>query len=125
MPVLLSGLNIFMPYSSAAVDVVQSSSGLGWTFVNHPGNILLWLYVAYIVVGTSICFHILRLWLRKSRSKKFKNTAVTFLAVDGTLIFMGFFVDLIIPLFSTATVPLTNVLLIIFALGYWIIIIKL
>jgi len=123
--ILLNILNLCFKQTSAAVDLVQSTSGLGWTYVNHVGNPLYWLYITDIIIGCTICAIILARWLKASKSKHFKKLAISFLVVDGFLIIIGFISDLIIPLVTDILPPMTNVFLVIFCFSYWIIIFEL
>jgi diguanylate cyclase (GGDEF)-like protein/PAS domain S-box-containing protein len=124
VPIVLIVLNFFMPYTSAAVDLDYSSSGLGWGYINHINNGLYWFYIVYILFGIFICIYILVSWLKNSKSKHFRRLAITFLTLDGVLIFCGFCFDLIIPMFTDAIPPLTNIVLVIFSFSYWVIIVE-
>lgn len=124
-PAIIILLNLFSGRTSPAIDLVLSSSGLGWTYVNSVGNVLYWLYVAYIFTGALICIYILKSLMSRNQSRHFKRLAVAFISVDGFLLGFGFVLDLIIPLITDAVPPLTNVFLIIFSFSYWIIILKL
>jgi diguanylate cyclase (GGDEF)-like protein/PAS domain S-box-containing protein len=123
-PVLLILGNLLLPQTSAAVDLILSKSGLGWTYVNHPSNILLWLYVIYIILGILVCTKIIREWLKKTRSTRFRKIATSILVVDGILIILGFLFDIIIPMVTDVIPPLTNILLLIFSFSYWFIVFK-
>lgn len=125
VPTVLTIWNIFSVHSCSAVDLVQSKSGLGWTYVNHFGNVLLWCYIIYILIGVAICVIILHKWLKNTKSKQFRRIAIVFLSVDGLMICFGFTFDIIIPLITDAIPPLTNIFLLFFGFSYWIIVFKL
>jgi len=124
-PSVLIILNSVLPYTCAAVDLKQSVTGMGWTYVNHISNPLLWVYLIYIFVGIWACIKIIHNWLHKTKSRKFKNIATAFFLVDGITILIGFTSDIIIPLVTDLFPPMTNIFLIIFSFGYWVIIFKL
>lgn len=123
--IVLIILNIFAPYTSAAVDLIPNTSGFGWTYHNRIDNGLYWLYVVYILIGFVLSVKILVNWLKDSSSKHFIKLAIAFCTLDGALIAIGFISDLIIPFFTDEIPPLTNVFLIIFCFSYWVIIFKL
>lgn len=124
-PILLLLLNFIFPQNSAAVDLTQSGSGWGWTYVNHLSNPLYWLYIIYLLVGVVASIRILSTWLKESRSSHFRQLATAFLFVDGLLIMIGFVSDLIMPLITHYFPPMTNIFLVIFSFSYWMIITKL
>ena len=125
LPSILLMLNLFGTQMSAATDLVQSRSGMGWTYYNQLNNSLYWLYIAYLMVGIGICIYILTLWTRKIGSPHFKRIIYAFFIVDGTLIFIGFLSDIVIPQFTDYFPPMTNIFLMIFSYSYWFIIFKL
>lgn len=124
-PLLMVVFNLALPWISPAVDLVQSRSGLGWAFVNRLDNPLYWAYVSYILLGVVFSYYILNKWLKENEAEHFRKLAITFLAVDGSLIVLGFTSDLIVPMFTHFLPPITNILLIIFEFGYWYLVFKL
>lgn len=67
---ILTGITILLWFStyftmSPAIDLMQSTTGLGWTYVNQLDNKLYWFYVAYIVFGCYLCIEILIDWLKE------------------------------------------------------------
>ena len=124
-PMILLILNFIFPDNSAAIDLIKSKSGLGWTYVNNISNPLYWIYIGYLLVGLVASVIILSRWLKKSKSPYFKRIATAFLIVDGVLIIIGFVSDLVLPLITDCFPPMTNVFLMIFSFSYWIIINKL
>ncbi len=124
-PAVLLLLNIISPKNSVAVDLIKSESGWGWTYVNHLSNPLYWLFILYLLIGVVASISILSVWLKKSTSPHFRKIATAFLFVDGLLILVGFFSDLVIPLVTHYFPPMTNIFLVIFSFSYWMIITKL
>lgn len=125
IPVMLFIMNMLGTTTSGAIDLVQSTSGMGWTYHNRIDNILYWFYVGYIFIGVGVCAYILTLWTKTIASQHFKRIISAFLLVDGVLIFIGFLSDLVIPLFTDFFPPMTNIFLMVFCFSYWIIIFKL
>lgn len=89
-PVILLFLNFVFPANSAAIELIQSKSGGGWTYVNSIANPLYWCYIIYLLVGFAASIQILTGWLKKSTSSYFKKIAAAFLIVDGVIITIGF-----------------------------------
>ncbi len=124
-PTVILILNFIFPANSAAIDLIKSRSGGGWTYVNHIFNPLYWIYIVYLIVGLVASVLILTRWLKQSKSPYFRKIAAAFLIVDGVMVSIGVVSDLVLPLITDYFPPMTNIFLMIFSFSYWIIINKL
>ncbi|MBN2222951.1 MAG: diguanylate cyclase [Vallitaleaceae bacterium] len=125
LPTFFIVINVFSPWSAAAVELVKSRSGWGWTYVNQLKNPFYWIYMSYLFLGIGACIYILMGWVKNTKADHFRKIALVFLTIDGMLILFGFLSDLVIPLITDLIPPMTNVVLIVFSFSYWIIIFKL
>jgi hypothetical protein len=58
--------NIVSPNSPIAKDLVQSSLGLGWTYVTNVRSFLFWFFTAYIIAYLIIGLYRRMAWARRS-----------------------------------------------------------
>lgn len=120
-PLVLTVLNLIFPATSCAYKVVQSTSGLGWTYVNTVSSVLYWSYIFYIVIYFSIGFFIIFKWGKMTEIKNHKKQAKVLLLLFGSVLVIGMFLDFILPLLSRCFPPMAAILLIFVLFGFWLI----
>lgn len=111
VPVIFFGMEVLFHETLLQKDLIESNSGLGWAMTLATDRPFYYLYVLYIGLYIGLGMVYVRKWgagmtslMHKEHGKKmFYMTAVVGIA--------GFFVDLILPLFSHYLPPFSNILL--------------
>ncbi|MEG0330560.1 MAG: diguanylate cyclase [Longicatena sp.] len=114
--------NLFGVGTSLALDIIPSTSGLGWTYENSLTNIWLWVYMIYVLSYFGFAFYLLAKWAEKVQHRMKKEMAIMFIFLDAITILCGVFSDVISPLTNQAMPSIANISTIIFGIGYFAII---
>lgn len=120
-PLVLTILNLVFPITSCAYKVIQSSSGLGWTYLNTVNSVLYWVYIFYIMIYFSIGFFYIYKWGKTTEIKNHKKQAKVLLLLFGSVLFTGIFLDFILPLVTSQFPPMAGIMLIFVLFGFWLI----
>lgn len=121
-PLIILAKNLISETTVLALDVVQSTSGLGWTYVNSATNIWTWIYLLYLGTYFGVGFYLLFLWREESQYKTQKRQALIIIVVDIIVLIMGLTTDVFMPLFTHFLPPMANISTILFAIGFFILI---
>jgi len=99
--------------------LVQSGSGLGWTYQQSFTD--FWPYLIFIELGAYLGVALIRLylWQRREEGKDVKILSTGFIILDVLAVSIGILVIYVIPHFSTFLPPLSFIATIIFMVGYW------
>ncbi|MEG1577243.1 MAG: diguanylate cyclase [Oscillospiraceae bacterium] len=120
--VILLCKNLFGKTTSLAQNVVQSTSGWGWTYENSITSPWLWLYLLYVALYFITAFYLLNQWANSVNHKLKKRMALWFIALDTLTILCGVVTDVILPLTAPVLPALASVATAIFGIGYFFII---
>lgn len=104
--------------TALAEDLVLSSTGLGWTYVQRYQTIWPFVFLAYLLVylGARL-FHLFR-WRKRVKNQSTRKLASGFVILDLFAIAVGVVSTYIVCYFTTALPPLNCVATLIFAYGY-------
>ncbi|MEG1196386.1 MAG: diguanylate cyclase [Clostridia bacterium] len=120
--ILLIGKNLFGTTTSLAQDIVQSTSGWGWTYQNSITSIWLWLYLLQVIFYFGFTFYLLYRWKKTVTHKLKKAMAIEFIILDSLTILFGVVTDVIFPLTRPLIPALANIGTAFFGIGYFSII---
>ena len=119
VPILTLLHNLTSEATYLATGFVQSTSGLGWTYVNSLSNVWTWIYVVYLGVYFAIGFYLLLLWGNESSYLIQKKQALTIIIIDSVVLIFGMTTDILLPLFTNFLPPLANLGILLFAAGFF------
>lgn len=122
IPSFLVVTNLLNNTTALAQNIVQSSIGLGWTYVNSGTSIFYWIALFYLYLYFYITFLCLYKWYKESNYLREKNQAKIFIIVDAVVLLLGSVTDLIHPLINNAIPPMANLFTSLFIFCYWYII---
>lgn len=120
-PAVLTLSNLLSTKTSVAYALVESGSGWGWTYVNSPDSIRLWVYIAYLLFYFGVGFYLVFRWGKRKKLIYFKRQANLIVYIFGLIVVLGLFSDLVLPLFSHFFPPLAVLFLIVVLYGDWVI----
>ena len=120
-PTILTCINLISPITSCATDLVQSTSGLGWTYINTPKSILYWVYIIYVCLYFSFGSYFVFNWGKNTKVKQYKKQSRILVYLFGLVLLIGLITDFVLPLFSRILPPIANLLLIFVIYGDWLI----
>lgn len=118
-PVLLTFRFMFFNPSPMAGDLIQSTSGMGWTFVQRFDMIWTFLYLFYLLIYMGGALLIVYFWEKKLTSQSVKLLARGFLILDTIVVAIGFVSIFLMPYFTPFFPPAGCVATLIFGIWYW------
>ncbi|MFA0816618.1 MAG: diguanylate cyclase domain-containing protein [Anaerofustis sp.] len=119
-PAILMIGTLVSPNSPIAKDLVQSSLGLGWTYVTNVRSFLFWFFTAYIIAYLIIGLVQTYAWARRSGRMRLNIQAKIIVVIDIVMIVIGFSTDVILPTFTTAVPPLLNIISISWGIAFFL-----
>lgn len=111
-------LNLAGNTTSVAVDFTQGVLGLGWAYVNRASNFKYWLFLAYMLVYFGLSIFLLWTYAKKTDVGASKNLSVGLATLDGSLVVICAFTDLILPFFPLAIQPVANIIAVFFGIVF-------
>lgn len=120
LPLILLLKALFSADTPVAKGLIQSKIGWGWTYDSNIGSIWFWLYLFYIVIYFYSALYFTYLWAKKSDRLRFFKQAKSIILLDGVMILIGFFTDLILPAISPIIPPIFNLISIVWGLDFFI-----
>ncbi|PKM60676.1 MAG: hypothetical protein CVU99_07035 [Firmicutes bacterium HGW-Firmicutes-4] len=118
-PILILIKNLTGDTTVLATGFVQSTSGLGWTYVNSIGNVWTWIYVLYLSIYFSLGFYLLFQWRNESPYPVQKKQALTIIVIDTIVLIFGVSSDILLPMVTTFLPPMGNLGTALFAIGFF------
>lgn len=119
LPVTLVLKSLLSPETPVAKGLVQSSSGLGWTYDSNIKSIWFWLYTLHILIYFCIALYVTYDWAKKSNKIRFLKQAKSLIILDVIMIIIGFFTDLILPAISSVIPPTFNLISIVWGISFF------
>ena len=119
LPIIFFAQTWIVGASPIAKDMVESTSGLGWTYVPNTDSVWFWIFSCYILSYFGIGVVQTRFWAKNSKRLRVSMQANAIIAIDTAMILLGFGVDIILPSFSTAVPPLLNVVSIVWGIVFF------
>ncbi|MEG2192411.1 MAG: diguanylate cyclase [Oscillospiraceae bacterium] len=116
---ILIGKNLFGKTTSLAQNIIQSTSGWGWTYENSITSFWLWAYLIYVLVYFCLAFYALYLWAKNVKHRMKRDMAVAFVILDTVTILLGVVTDVILPLTNPVLPALASVATAFFGVGYF------
>ncbi|MEG1776272.1 MAG: diguanylate cyclase [Clostridia bacterium] len=117
--VVLIARNLFGDTTSLAQNIVQSTSGWGWTYENSISSFWLWAYLLYVALYLGLSFFLLYKWGKAAKHKMKKEMASGFIVLDCITILFGIVTDVIFPLTRPILPALASVGAALFGIGYF------
>lgn len=112
MPALILFLyNLFGENTSVAYDLVQSSSGLGWTYVNRIDSFWLWFYILSSLLYMIVSIYLLYKGYKIKDYLYRINLSKYIIISDVTIGIIGMFLDLFLPLLTDYLPPLAIIIM--------------
>lgn len=102
-----------------ADDLVQSGSGLGWTYVQSYRSIWPFLFWAYLIAYMGGALFYLYLWQRKAKSRSSRRLAKGFVLLDSVAVGLGFLSIFVLPYFTAYLPPMGCLATLVFGFFYW------
>lgn len=122
IPSLLTVMTLFSNTLDITQDLVQSTSGLGWTYVNSVNSIFYWASILYLYSYFHITFMCLYKQWKESTYLRERNQAKLFIIIDVLVILLGSITDFFYPLINNTLPPIANLFTGLFIFCYWYII---
>ena len=119
IPILVLIKNLSGDTTCLASGFVQSTSGLGWTYVNSASNVWSWIYVLYLSIYFSLGFYLLLQWRKESSYSVQKRQALTIIVIDTIVLIFGVTSDILLPMVTTFLPPMGNLGTALFAIGFF------
>lgn len=101
-----------------ASDLVQSSSGLDWTYVTNFDSVWTYLFLLYLFFYLGGALVYLLWWQRKHAEENTQRLAVGFVVLDVSVISLGLVSIFVIPYFTDFLPPMSFIATGIFLAGY-------
>ncbi|MEG0874928.1 MAG: diguanylate cyclase [Clostridiales bacterium] len=120
--VFLICVNLFGETTSLAQNIIQSTSGWGWTYQNSLTSFWLWVYLLYVALYFGLAFYLLYNWSKSAKHKMKREMAIWFIILDTLTILCGVITDVVLPLTSPILPALASVATAFFGIGYFSII---
>lgn len=117
IPVLLLIENNFNGDSLLLIDIVQSSSGLGWTIVNSINNLGVWLYTSYLAIYIICGLILVHKWGKLSSYFSEKQKSLFLIIACSIALCLGIYTDIISPIIDNFFPPIANITVIILFLS--------
>lgn len=102
-----------------AFDLVQSSSGLGWAYLQSPRNGWMYVFIAYLLLYLGLPMGFVYFWQKTERNSSLRKLARGFLVLVISTVTLGFISIFVIPFFTTAFPSAGCSCVLLFALVYW------
>ncbi len=119
IPILILIKNLTGEATCLARGFVQSTSGLGWTYVNSASNVWSWIYILYLSLYFSVGFYLLLQWRNESSYSVQKRQALTIIVIDTIVLIFGVTADILLPMVSTFLPPIGTLGTALFAIGFF------
>lgn len=119
IPILILIKNLTGDATCLTSGFVQSTSGLGWTYINSASNVWSWIYVLYLSIYFSIGFYLLLQWHKESSYSVQKRQALTIIVIDTIVLIFGVSSDILLPMVTTFLPPMGNLGTALFAVGFF------
>lgn len=116
--VIMVFLNLFGNATSVAYDFTQSVFGLGWTYVNSVSNFKYWLFIAYLLIYFGVALGFLGAHARKAATIATRSLSAGLVVLDGILVIICAFTDLILPFLPPAIPPVANIITVFFGIVF-------
>lgn len=119
LPMIILIKNLISETTCAALNFVPSLTNLGWTYLNKPSNVWTWIYVFYLILYIGGALYFVNKWQTASTYANEKKQGLFFIAVITFLLILGQFIDIILPFFAPILPPLSNILIVLFVIGFF------
>ena len=119
LPTIILLKNCFAGTTCVALSFVPSLTDLGWAYHNTAANLWTWIYVLYLVSYIGGALFSVNRWQRQSTYANVKKQGSFYVVVIALLLITGQFTDIILPLFAPFLPPLSNILIILFVIGFF------
>ncbi|MGD9473689.1 MAG: diguanylate cyclase [Eubacteriaceae bacterium] len=118
IPAILLIKNLFGKTTCLALGFTQSTSGLGWTYINRPQNLWTWFYFLVLAAYFTFGFILLYIWQHESDYEIQKRQALFIIFVDAIILIFGSLTDVILPMFNNYLPPLAVISTMLFAAAF-------
>lgn len=105
--------------TALAEDLVQSTSGMGWTYIQHFQTIWFFLYIAYLLTYMGGALAYLYIWQRNMKNHSVRRLSKGFVLLDSIVVLLGALSMLVIPYFTDFLPPAGCIATLIFGIWYW------
>lgn len=105
--------------TAMAEDLVQSTSGLGWTYVQRYQTVWPFLFLAYLLLYFGGALFLLYRWQKTETVSSRRLLAKGFLLLDSLVVALGFVSIFVLPYFTALFPPAGCVSTLIFGIWYW------
>ncbi|WP_373483145.1 diguanylate cyclase domain-containing protein [Acetobacterium sp.] len=119
IPVAILIKNLTGDATCLASGFTQSTSGLGWTYINSIENVWSWIYVLYLGIYFSIGFYLLLQWRNESSYQIQRKQALAIIVIDAIVLIFGVSTDVLLPMVTIFLPPLANLGTALFAVGFF------
>lgn len=119
LPMIVLLKNLFTDATCVALSFVPSITGLGWAYHNSASNCWTWIYVFYLMIYIGGALYSINRWQKKSDYANIKKQGSFYIVVIALLLITGQFTDIILPLFAPILPPLSNILIVLFVIGFF------
>lgn len=118
-PILLTLRFMFFIPSPMAEDLIQSTSGQGWTFVQDFQTIWTYIFLAYLLLYMGGPLLKVYFWQKKLTSRSKKKLANGFVVLDTVAVVIGFVSIFVLPYFTPLLPPAGCLATLVFGVWYW------
>lgn len=119
VPTVLTVRFLVAAPSGIADGLVQSGSGLGWTYVQGFDTVWPFLFLTYLAAYFGYGLWCLAFWRREAANRASRDLAGGYIAIDLAAVAVGFVSLFVVPQFTTFLPPLGFAATMVFGIGYW------
>jgi len=119
LPMIILIKNLISETTCVALNFVPSLTNLGWSYFNKPSNTWTWIYVLYLILYIGGALYFVNKWQTASAYANEKKQGLFFIAVITFLLILGQFTDIILPFLAPLLPPLSNILIVLFVIGFF------
>lgn len=105
--------------TAMAEDLVQSTSGLGWTYVQRYHTVWPFLFLAYLLLYLGGALFLLYRWQKREVVSSRRRLAKGFIVLDSFVVGFGFLSIFVLPYFTPRFPPAGCIATMLFGLWYW------
>jgi len=108
--------------TSAAAGFARSADGTNWVYITNIKSVWYWIYMLQLVVYFSFALYSTYAWAKRSNRRRFIRQAMSIVYLDAFVLFIGAFLDLILPAFYSNALPLCHFVAFFWGIGFFFIV---
>ena len=117
-PAMLLFRSLAFPGTVVANEMVQSSSGLGWTYTASISSVWWWLFLLYLAVYLLSSVYLLGCRVKTEFGAEERRAIRRILGIDFLVMLISLSTDVMLPVFIAWIPPIANIAVLLYAIGF-------